>query len=73
VPDAAWLNLYGLSPEAAAEAVADFTLTPDRMQAFAEAQQSLAALCAPEAHWQEERRALRSRLLATLHKVLNAL
>lgn len=62
LPEGAWLNLYGLSPEAAAGAIAD--LRPDAA-AYAEAQARLAARFTSEALTAERIR-LREALLAEL-------
>ncbi len=68
LPPASWLNLYGLTPEAAAERIANHSADPT---AFANAQSQLAALFQSEEIWEAERQALKTRVLTALHTVLD--
>lgn len=58
LPEESWINLYGLSPQAAAEKLRRFTWQPDCFEAFSEAQSRLANLFGNPEHWRAERRRL---------------
>ena len=77
LPAASWLNLHGLPPEAAAARLdgldwGDAAWLDATCEAYAEAQQKLAALLASPRNWLLERQRLQSALLAELRTVLDS-
>ncbi len=71
VPSESFLNLYGLSPEEAADRIAAFAVTPDRLEAHVAAQARLAALFATPAALLGEHARLRGALIHELGQVLS--
>ncbi|SNR72619.1 glycosyltransferase family 10 domain-containing protein [Puniceibacterium sediminis] len=71
VPGAAFLNLYGLSPEAAGARIADFTASTEVLEAYVAAQTRLAGLFATPAALLQERERLRAALALELQQVLS--
>jgi len=71
LPQDAWANLFGLSPQKAATQVSALTFTPKMFTAYAEAQKRLARLFATPSIWTAERRRLATALRAELEQVLD--
>ncbi|PIL20972.1 hypothetical protein P775_06815 [Puniceibacterium antarcticum] len=71
VPEASFLNLYGLGAEKAVGRIANFTLTDDRLQAHLLTQERLATLFASTAALLDERERLRAALVRELEQVLS--
>jgi len=72
LPEEAWINLHGLSPEQAAARVGDQQWTDAVFEAFAEAQARLARLFRDTGLWVAERRRLAGALRAELTGLLDA-
>ena len=70
LPEGSWLNLAGLSPEAAADRVRSVTWEPARFEAFAEAQAVLARLFSDTGLWVAERHRLGTAVVTALDEVL---
>lgn len=71
LPPEAWVNLYDLPVQGAAQAIADIQLTPALFEAYAAAQTQLAARFCNPGHWVAERTRLRRAVLAALRSVLD--
>ena len=69
LPGGSWLNLDGLAPEAAADRVAGMRWSRETFQAFAEAQQVLAARFCDTALWVAERERLARELRKELMEI----
>lgn len=71
LPPESWLNLYGLEPTAAAAMLDSPNWCTDRFEAYAQAQQKLAALfCTPQT-WLRERLRLKAALLTEFTTILD--
>lgn len=71
LPEGAWLNLHGLTPEEAAEAIAAAALDADRLDAFHDAQAALERLFTAPALFVAERERLRRTLTDELQRVVD--
>ncbi|MEL7090203.1 MAG: glycosyltransferase family 10 [Pseudomonadota bacterium] len=69
LPDAAWVNLWGLTPEAAAARISDTAVDP---AALLQAQQMLARHFADPGHWQCARQRLARSVLDALDRMATA-
>lgn len=71
LPEAAWLNLHGMTPEAAAERVAGLRWTAEIFEAYALAQHRLAARFGDPEAWVGERDRLAQSLALELETILS--
>lgn len=70
LPDTAWINLFDLTPQAAAERIAALDWQTFDFEAYRAAQQALAARLGDSAVWVTERLRLQRALLSELEQVL---
>ncbi len=69
-PDA-WINLFDLSPVDAAARITQIEFTPERFEAYAQAQNHLAQLFGDPGIWVQERLRLRRTVLAALTDIVD--
>ena len=72
LPENAWVNLFGLSPQAGAAQVSALRFNADMFTAYAHAQGVLAQLFGALSNWTAERRRLASALRVELEQVLDS-
>lgn len=71
LPEGSWINLHGLTPDAAAVCLGDWRLDPDTADAMRKAQDRLQRLFEPPATWQAERDRLGRAVLVALGRALD--
>lgn len=70
LPEDAWINLYGLSSEAAADKVMAHDCTAHTARALREASQHLSTRFGDPSHWQHERTRLKKSVITALETLL---
>lgn len=71
LPQHAWINLEGLCPKTAVEKLISFEMTPEILEAYQLAQQSLSNLFGDVGLWVAERARLGKHVLRALHRILD--